>query len=276
MDFDIPDTGIGNKNTFALIIGNEDYQNEFTNDINAKYAATDAKVFGKYVNKTLGVPKKNITLLVNATAGQIKQSLTKMNKITKSFHGEAEIIFYYSGHGLRDEVSKKPYLLPVDVNGSDLSFAISLDDALQALVENPHTRLSVFLDTDFTGGGQKERQVVTIGTGGVRIRPKSPFVKGNVVLFSATSDEQEAYSYDEKAHGMFTYFLLKKLKESRGNISYAKLADYLDTQVTQNAIITINKEQTPDVAVSPSLEEVWEQFTLVTPYQNKVFTSNRN
>lgn len=275
VDFDIPETGIENKNTFALIIGNEDYksyQNKFSNEVDAKYAATDARIFGKYVNKTLGVPKKNITLLVNATAGQIKQALTKMSKITKSFDGESEIIFYYSGHGLRDNISKKPYLLPVDVDGSDLSFAISLDEALRTLVENPHTRLSVFLDTDFTGGGRKENIAVTKGTGGVKIRPKSPFVKGNVVMFSAARDKQVSFSYDEKAHGMFTYFLLKKLKESRGNITYIELADYLNKQVTQNTIITLNREQTPDVAVSPSLEKVWERFTLVTPYQPRVFT----
>ncbi len=274
VDFDIPEMRIENKNTFALIIGNEDYksyQGGFNSEINVTYAVTDATVFSKYVNKTLGVPKKNITLLKNATAGQIKQALAKMNKIAKAFEGKAEFIFYYAGHGLPDELSRKPYLVPVDVNGSDLSFAISLDEALSTLAEHPHMRITVFLDACFTGGGRNESLV---SSRGVKIRPKSPFVKGNLVMFSASGGNQTAFAYDEKAHGMFTYFLLKKLKETKGRVTYIELAEYLETQVGQNAIITNNKEQTPEVMVSPSLEDVWERFSLPSPYKPEVITSS--
>jgi hypothetical protein len=52
------------------------------------------------------------------------------------------------------------------------------------------------------------------------------------------------------------------------------LADYLETQVGQNAIITNNKEQTPEVMVSPSLEDVWERFSLPSPYKPEVITSS--
>ncbi len=275
VDRDIPVTRVTNKNTFALIIGNEDYrsfQGGLNDEINVSYAAIDAEIFSKYVNKTLGVPKKNITLLTNATAGQIKQALAKMSQIAKAYEGEAAFIFYYAGHGLPDEVSRKPYIIPVDVNGADLSFAISLDEALGKLTENPHTRVTVFLDACFTGGARNESLV---SSRGVKIRPKSPFVKGNLVMFSASSGNESAFAFNEKAHGMFTYFLLKKLHESEGRVSYKELSDYLTQEVRRNAIITNNKAQTPEVMVSPSLEQSWKDFNLLVHYKPEVVRSDR-
>ena len=274
VDKDIPVTRTTNKNTFALIIGNEDYrsfQGGLNDEINVSFAAIDADIFSKYVHKTLGVPRKNITLLTNATAGQIKQALAKMSHIAKAYEGEAAFIFYYAGHGLPDKVTRIPYLIPVDVNSSDLSFAISLDEALGKLTENPHTRVTVFLDACFTGGGRNESLALSRG---VKIRPKSPFIKGNLVMFSASSGNESAFAFNEKAHGMFTYFLLKKLKESEGKVSYKELSYYLNIEVRRNSIITNNKAQTPEVTVSPSLENSWEDFNLLGHYKPEVVRSD--
>ena len=274
VDKDIPVTRTANKNTFALIIGNEDYrsfQGGLNDEINVSFAAIDADIFSKYVHKTLGVPRKNITLLTNATAGQIKQALAKMSHIAKAYEGEAAFIFYYAGHGLPDKVTRIPYLIPVDVNSSDLSFAISLDEALGKLTENPHTRVTVFLDACFTGGGRNESLALSRG---VKIRPKSPFIKGNLVMFSASSGNESAFAFNEKAHGMFTYFLLKKLKESEGKVSYKELSYYLNIEVRRNSIITNNKAQTPEVTVSPSLENSWEDFNLLGHYKPEVVRSD--
>ncbi|MDE5840948.1 MAG: hypothetical protein K2H49_08510, partial [Muribaculaceae bacterium] len=43
--------------------------------------------------------------------------------------------------------------------------------------------------------------------------------KGNTVVFSATEGNQTAMGYDEQQHGFFTYYLLKSLQESKGNIT---------------------------------------------------------
>ena len=268
VDVDIPQNNFVNKYAFALIIGNEDYQSYqggLNTEIDVSYAAIDAEIFSKYANQTLGIPKSNITLITNATAGQMKQAFAKMSKIAKAYDGEAEFVFYYAGHGLPDEITKKPYLMPVDVNGSDLSFAISLDEALNTLSENPSTRITVFIDACFTGGGRNESLVASRG---VKIRPKSPFVRGNLVMFAASSGNQSAFAFEEKAHGMFTYFLLKKLKETKGRVRFSELSEYLETQVAQNAIVYNNKEQNPEVFVSPSLEEDWQDFTLLVPFNH--------
>ena len=267
VDSNIPVGNFQNRNTFALIIGNEDYnsfQSGLNDEIDVSFAVIDAEVFSKYANRTLGIPLENITLIRNGTAGQIKQALAKMNSIAKAYEGNAEFIFYYAGHGLPDEKTGKPYLIPVDVNGSDLSFAISLDDALNTLTEYDHKRVTVFLDACFTGGARNQ---ALIASRGVKIKPKSAYVKGNLVVFSASSGNQSAFSYEAKGHGMFTYFLLKKLQESGGNVTYGELANYIQEKVRKNAIIYNNKEQDPEMIVSPALEDSWEQFKLNMPYR---------
>ena len=72
VDKDIP-TGLPmNVKKYALIIGNEDYstyQPGLEREVNVDYAANDARVFAEYAERTLGVPKQNITLLIDATKG---------------------------------------------------------------------------------------------------------------------------------------------------------------------------------------------------------------
>lgn len=129
VDMDIPLNNILQQDVFALIIGNDDYStfNEGKDEnINVKYAERDARTFRAYLHKTFGVPQENISLLINATAGQMNQALTKMQALARACGGKAQFIFYYAGHGLPEESSGEPYLVPVDVTGSDLSLAISL------------------------------------------------------------------------------------------------------------------------------------------------------
>ncbi|MCK5208535.1 MAG: WG repeat-containing protein, partial [Cyclobacteriaceae bacterium] len=84
VDVNIPVTGMNNKKTFALVIGNEDYssfQMDLNTDINVDFASIDAKTFKKYLINTLGVPNENITILINATAGQMKQKIARLSAL---------------------------------------------------------------------------------------------------------------------------------------------------------------------------------------------------
>ena len=62
---------------------------------------------------------------------------------------------------------------------------------------------------------------------GVAIKPKASTPGGNVIVFSAATGDETAYPYDEKGHGLFTYFLLKKLQENKGNVTLGELSAYL-------------------------------------------------
>jgi len=262
VDKNIPETNLHNVNAFALIIGNEDYsshQQGLNTESNVDFAKNDAKVFGDYCSKTLGVPTEHITYLPDATAGSMNQAIDKLNKLAKAYSGKAELIFYYSGHGLPDETTKDSYLIPVDVNGNDLKNAIKLSDVYQKLTEFPSNKVTVFIDACFSGGGRNKS---LLASRAIKINPKKETLNGNIVSFSACSGDQVSLPNKDKQHGMFTYYLLKKLQDTKGEVSYKDLSDYLKAQVSQQSILINNKEQTPSTNSGQSLGSAWETWKI--------------
>jgi hypothetical protein len=260
VDINIPAAVTSNSNRYALIIGNEDYakyQNDLNTEANVEFAENDARMFKEYVVKTLGTPEKNVTLLINATTSQMKQGLTKINLLEKNSAGKADIIFYYAGHGLPDETTKEPYMIPVDVNGAALDDAIKLKDAYAKLTEFPAQKVTVFLDACFSGGGRNQS---LNSTRAIKINPKVIEMPAKIIVFAGTSGEQSASPYKEKQHGLFTYFLLKKLQETKGNLTYKDLGNFLVEKVALESVLINNKEQNPQIIVSPDLKNTWETW----------------
>ena len=83
---------------------------------------------------------------------------------------------------------------------------------------------------------------------------------GNLVAFTASSEDQTAHPYKEKAHGIFTYYLLKGLQISNGEMSYGELENFIRTNVMQKSILVNNKLQVPEVKVSPIFEYTWQDM----------------
>jgi hypothetical protein len=97
---------------------------------------------------------------------------------------------------------------------------------------------------------------------GVKIKPRSDLLNGKLIVFSAATGDETAFPYSEKQHGMFTYFLLKKLKESKGSVSLNDLKTYVTTQVTQQSIVVNKKSQTPQVNTSLEMNDTWQNIQL--------------
>lgn len=248
---------------YALIIGNEDYvkyQRGLSTETNVSFARHDASVFKDYVIRTLGVNELNTYLLLDATAGAISQKIDLISKLASKTGEQAEIIFYYAGHGLPDEVTKSAYLIPVDVSGANLSAAIELKEIYKKFAESGAGRVTIFLDACFSGGA---RDAGLLAARSVKVRPKQNLISGNLVVFSASSGEQSALPFDSEQHGMFTYFLLKKLQETKGDISYFNLADYIKTSVSIESLRVNQKEQDPTLLVSPVIENKWQTWSFV-------------
>jgi len=261
VDTNIPQNLKSNSNRFALIIGNEDYssfQQGLNSEVNVDFAVNDALIFHQYAIKTLGVPASNAILLTNARAIDIHKAIEKLALLAKSLNGKAELIFYYAGHGFPDE-NKEPYLIPVDVGGSDLRFAIKLTELYAKLTEYPSQRVTVFLDACFSGGARNQG---LIAARGVKIKPKTNDLTGNLVVFAASSGDQSSLPFSEKKHGMFTYHLLKKIQETKGDITYGVLYNYLQEQVGVKSLLINSKEQTPQINVSQAIVEGWKGWGL--------------
>jgi len=259
VDKDIP-TNPKVDHRYALVIGNEDYsssQRTLSSEQNVDYAINDATIFKQYCLKTLGVKDDNMFFLLDATSGQMSQEIDVISKILSKLGSKSELIVYYAGHGYPDEQTKIPYLIPVDVSATNLSSAIKLSEIYTKLSSTGASKVTVFLDACFTGGG---RNSGLIASRGVKVKPKEGSLSGNLVVFSASSEDQSALPYHKEGHGMFTYHLLKKLQETKGDVSMGELSDYLDNNVSLQSLKKNKKEQDPKVNTSSKVINAWRNW----------------
>ncbi|MEE0922558.1 MAG: leucine-rich repeat protein [Paludibacteraceae bacterium] len=255
VDKNIPQTHIRNENTFVVIIANENYEQVAS----VPYAINDGQVFQQYCERTLGIPHQNIKTYIDATYNHIRAAQSWLQKICEVFEDE-QIIFYYAGHGIPDESSRTAYLLPVDGIGTDILTGYKLDDLYSALGNIPAKNVIVFMDACFSGSKREEGMLASAR--GVAIKARSGMPKGNMVVFSAAQGDETAYPNNEERHGMFTYFLLKKLQDTKGDVTLHELGEYITKNVSQQSILLNGKSQTPCVTPSASLDASWREWKL--------------
>ena len=256
LDKNIPKTNAINDKTFVVIIGNEFYKEVSK----VSYAQNDAKIFAEYCQKTLGVSSKNIRNYQNATYAMMLSAIKDMKSISEAYNGDVNFIFYYCGHGVPNEKTHDAYLLPIDANPSDIETCYPISRLYTELGKMSANRITVFMDACFSGAQRGEGMLVEAR--GVAIKAKTSVPQGNMVVFSAASGDETAYPYKEKGHGMFTYFLLKKLNETKGNVTLGELGDYITTQVKQQSIVVNRKSQTPTVVPSSAMSGDWRGWKL--------------
>lgn len=261
VDRNIPKVKTTKAYRYAIAIGNEDYhsyQEGLSSESDVEFAVNDAEIFSEYCVSALGVEANNLVLLKNATSAKMKKEIDRIIKLASLNGKEAEIIFYYAGHGFPDEKTNESYIIPVDVTGMDVANGIKLSDLYASLSTSGAGRITVFMDACFSGGGRNSGLVKARG---VKVTPANENLYDNLVVFSATSSDQTALPYKEKQHGMFTYFLLKKLQESSAECSYSELSSYITENVKYWSIKNNYKDQIPEVNCSVSVQDEWGQWS---------------
>lgn len=256
IDKNIPEAINSNSNTFAIVIANETYNKE----ANVPYAVNDGNIFKEYCRNCLGIPEKNIHLITNATLNDIRHEVKWIQDVAEVYKGDAKIIFYYAGHGIPDEKSKNAYLLPTDGYGSDVATGYSLENLYKTFGSLPSKSITVFLDACFSGAKRDGNMLASAR--GVAIKVKQTIPVGNMVVFTAAQGDETAYPYKDEEHGLFTYYLLKKLQETKGNATLGELSDYIKEQVERQSIVTNGKLQSPSIMATSSIGNEWKNWTL--------------
>ena len=113
------------------------------------------------------------------------------------------------------------------------------------------------MDACFSGAQRSGEMLASAR--GVAIRSRQGMPSGNMVVFSAAQGDETAYPYHEKGHGLFTYFMLKKLQETKGDVTLGELDDYISTNVRRQSILVNRKSQTPTVTSATALEQTWKE-----------------
>ena len=238
-----------NKNSYAIVIGIELYRQKLPK---VDFATQDAKLVADYLTKVMGYPEENVVTLTNDRAG-LGDFVKYFEKwLPNNVEPGSSVFVYYSGHGAPNPKTSDAYLVPYDGDPSFIDeTGYSLKRMYAALGKLPAKEVIVALDSCFSGAGG--RSVIAKGS-----RPLVMNLQSNVVLpknmtvLSASAGDQTSSTYDEKGHGLFTYFMLKGIKnedvvKADGSIKIEDLYGYLKPQVERIARKQYNNEQTPQL-----------------------------
>jgi hypothetical protein len=238
-----------NKNAYAIVIGIEQYRQKLPK---ADFAVADAKMVTEYLTKLMGYPEENIVTLANeyATKSDFEKYFERwlLNNTDK----DSSIFIYYSGHGAPDPKTGGAYLVPYDGDPSFIAeTGYSLKRMYDALGKLPAKDIVVALDSCFSGAGG--RSVIAKGARPLVINIQNNIVLSkNITVMAAASSDQFSSTYDEKGHGLFTYYMLKGIKDEDiikqdGSLAINDLFVYLRSQVERVARRQYNNEQTPQL-----------------------------
>ena len=240
VDENIPENPASNTRTFAVVIANQNYSNV----AGVPLALNDGLAFSKYCEKTLGMPAENVRYYADASYGTMLRAIRDIKNIASAFNGDINIVFYYAGHGIPNEATKDAYLLPTDADGTQTEGCYSLNKLYSELGSTKAKEIVVFLDACFSGSKREEGMLASAR--GVALKAKKEDPRGNMVVFSAASDDETAFPYSAKGHGLFTYYLLKKLQETKGDVSLGELGDYISENVKQQSVVINRKGTNPN------------------------------
>ena len=255
VDRNIPENPQDNSDTFVLIVANEQYQTVAP----VPFAQNDGTIFREYCTKTLGIPQNNVRFLPNATLNQIRSGVNWLKLVTEVSQSP-KVIFYYAGHGVPDESNRNPYILPVDGIGNDVTTGFKIDDLYASLGGMSAERVIVFMDACFSGSRREDGMLASARGIALKSKPGQPV--GNMVVFSAAQGDETAYPDPEQGHGMFTFYLLKKLQETGGAVDLQTLGSNIVENVSRRSVLLNGKRQTPCVVPSPAVGESWKGWTL--------------
>lgn len=248
VDINIPQISKTNLNTYALIITNENYDYEQY----VPYAENDGTIFTKYCQRTLGIPEKNIHTVNNVSLNMMKREIDWLISTVAAQNGE-KVIFYYSGHGVPSDNQSTSFLLPKDGYAKNPTTGYDLAE-LNKEFEKLNAECIVLLDACFSG--VKKQGGMLVESKGVAIRPKEVKPSNNTITISACQGTETANVYEVQKHGLFTYFILKKLQESEGKVSLDELFNYVKNNVIKTSLKIHDKQQTPSISCGDKVQDI--------------------
>lgn len=239
---------LSRKNAFAIVIGIETYRMKLPK---ADYAVKDAKLVREYLIKAMGYPEENIILMINENAAKSDFEKYFERWLTNNVEKDGTVFIYFSGHGSPNPKTGEAYMVPYDGDPAFIDHTgYPIKRLYDVLGRLPAKEVFVAMDSCFSGAGG--RSVLAKGTRPLVMNLQSYSAPQNLTIMTASSGEQVSSSYDEKRHGLFTYFMLKGIKNEEvvrkdGTIAANDLFIYVKPQVERTARKQNNCEQTPQL-----------------------------
>ena len=240
IDKNIPAAVSPNRDGVAVIIGNRNYSRKNQDVPDVDYALRDAAVMKEYLLKALGYQEGNILTASDATLGDFNNLFGTAGEPGRISHlvklGKSDIFIYYAGHGAPDVNEKKGYFVPIDChpdavarNGYPLELLYANLGKIQA------RSITVVIDACFSGSSSSGKMLIASASP-VGLRITDPAMSWpNGALFTSSSGAEISSWYDEKKHGLFTYFFLKGMQgaadaDQDGRVTAGEIQDFVSDQ----------------------------------------------
>jgi uncharacterized caspase-like protein len=236
---DLPAARPASGRRHAVVIGVERYRENLPK---ADFAAGDARLAAEYFKRVLGVPEQNLALLIDERAAKSDFEKYFERWLPNRVEAGDEVFVYFSGHGSPNPARGDAYLVPYDGDPTYIDqTGYPLKRMYDALAKLPAKSVTVAMDSCFSGAGG--RSVLAKGARPLVTVSAVEALPAKLTVLAASAGDQVSNSYQEKGHGLFTYFLLKGLKERGPDMK--GVFEYLKPEVARTARRELNSDQEP-------------------------------
>ena len=223
----------------ALVIGIDSYQGYWPP---LKNAVHDAESVAEALKKDY-LFNKVITLFdKQATRDNI---IHELEKLTNSVKSSDNLLIYYSGHGQFKKELNKGYWVPVDAKTNSIADFISNNEIKTFMGAIPAKHTLLISDACFAGDifRGKPTESIPFNPNNMERYFKEVYNKPSRVAMTSGGME-EVEDSGKNGHSIFTYYLLKALRENKNR--------YMDATQLFNDFriaVTNNSDQTPMLQV---------------------------
>ncbi|HMB29268.1 MAG TPA: caspase family protein, partial [Blastocatellia bacterium] len=240
-----------NPNQWALLIGVSDYPGTIQD---LKFPGADARSIKDLLISSAGFAEDHVRLLTDDGVGEARA--TKQNifaaidqYLAPRVQPGHEIIIFLAGHGIVRGIGAgaKSYYLPVDIDVQTKEAlertAIDMEELSRKLSALQASQFTVFYDAcredPFPGRGLKGNTLTDVTARILTLTPtrlaESRTEPPTSVIFYACQIGERAYENAQLQHGVFTYYILRGMRELAarpdGGVEAGRLAGYLSENV---------------------------------------------
>jgi uncharacterized caspase-like protein len=188
-----------------------------------------------------------------------KNIIQKFEWLANNLKNDDNLLIFYSGHGQLNKILNKGYWVPVDANSNSVADYISNSDVKIFLGGIPSKHTMLIADACFAGdifrGSQTEQ--VQFDPNNMEKYYKEVYRKQSRLALTSGGLE-EVMDAGKEGHSIFTYYLMKALKENNKK--------YIDASQLFNEFsisVTNNSEQTPQLQAVKDTNHEGGQFVFI-------------
>ena len=212
----------------ALVIGNNNYR-----DLpKLKTAVNDARAVARLLTDDYGFDTK---LLIDATRGDI---FTELGRLRAKLMPDDNLLIYYAGHGLLDEIGQQGYWLPVDAENDIQTNWISNSDITTTLRAIRAKHVMVVADSCYSGTLVRGA-AINIKTAAARRAWINRMTTKRARTALVSGGLEPVTDQGSGGHSVFAGAFLAALRENRDVMGGQALYDAIKRPVVLNA------DQTP-------------------------------